>query len=123
MIRNCKLTNLIVLVSCAGVDRLAQKNNTRQQAVFPLALARTGEDLVVACIRAKKGLSHKLMEQGIRPGIIVTIIQKRGGGFVLGYDGQRIALGAGMAQKLFVSLPAAMDTFGSVADQHNGIVL
>jgi len=93
--------------------RVAQKNGSRQQAVFPLALARTGEELIISGIRAGKGLSHKLMEQGIRPGAIVTIILKRGGGFILGYDGQRIALGAGMAQKLFVCLPAAQETAGT----------
>lgn len=77
----------------------------RHEAVFPLALARSGENLVIASIRGGKGLSRKLMEQGLRPGTPVAVIQKRGGGFVLGHDGQRTALGAGMAQKLFVSLP------------------
>ncbi len=86
---------------------MTEEQIQRQQAVFPLALARTGEELVVAGIRAGKGLNHKLMEQGIRPGINITIVQKRGGSFVLGHEGQRIALGAGMAQKLFVSLLAA----------------
>ena len=76
-------------------------------AIFPLALARTGEKVVISAIRAGKGLARKLLEQGIRPGITVTIIQKRGGGFVLGFDRQRIALGAGMTQKLFVSIPSA----------------
>jgi Fe2+ transport system protein FeoA len=83
---------------------MTEEQKQRLEAVFPLALARTGEELVIAGIRGGKGLNHKLMEQGIRPGIAITIIQKRGGGFVLGFDGQRIALGAGMAQKLFVSL-------------------
>ncbi len=83
---------------------MTEEQKMRQEAVFPLRLAKTGENLVVAGIRAGKGLNHKLMEQGIRPGTAVTIIQKRGGGFVLGHEGQRTALGAGMAQKLFVSL-------------------
>lgn len=92
---------------------MTEEQIQRQEAVFPLALARTGEKLIIAGVRAGKGLNHKLMEQGIRPGIAITIIQKRGGGFVLGYDGQRIALGAGMAQKLFVSLMTKTELAGS----------
>ena len=73
-------------------------------ANFPLALARSGEQVVISAIKAGKGLSHKLMEQGLRPGITVSVLQKRSGGFVLANEGHRIALGAGMAQKVFVSL-------------------
>ena len=76
----------------------------RQNSAFPLALARTGEKLVINGVQSGKGLNRKLMEQGLRPGIEVSVIQKRSGGFILASEGQRIALGAGLAQKLFVSL-------------------
>ncbi len=74
-------------------------------AIFPLALANTGEDVIIAAIRGGKGLNRKLMELGLRIGVTVTIMQKHGGRLILAHDGQRTALGTGMTQKLFVALP------------------
>jgi len=88
---------------------LPHHNAQRHNSAFPLALARTGEKLIINGVQSGKGLNRKLMEQGLRPGIPVTVIQKRSGGFVLASEGQRIALGAGLAQKLFVSLSAPED--------------
>lgn len=85
---------------------MPQHSTQQRTTAFPLALARTGEKLIINGVQSGKGLNRKLMEQGLRPGILVTVIQKRSGGFVLASEGQRIALGAGLAQKLFVSLPA-----------------
>ena len=85
---------------------MQQKTAHRQNSTFPLALAQTGEKLVINGVQSGKGLNRKLMEQGLRPGKLVTVMQKRSGGFILATEGQRIALGAGLAQKLYVSLPA-----------------
>jgi len=78
-----------------------------QEAIFPLVLANAGEDVIIAAIRGGKGLNRKLMELGLRVGVTVTILQKHAGRFILAHDGQRTALGSGMSQKLFVSLPAS----------------
>jgi len=85
------------------------------EAAFPLALARTGETIVVAGVHGGKELNRKLMERGLRDGATAMVMQKRGGGFVLACDGQRIALGSGMAQKLFVTLPRSTAHDGSSA--------
>lgn len=84
---------------------MQQQTAHRQNSTFPLALAETGEKLVINGVQSGKGLNRKLMEQGLRPGMTVRVMQKRSGGFVLASQGQRIALGAGLAQKLYVSLP------------------
>ncbi len=78
-----------------------------REAIFPLALTNAGEEVTIAAIRGGKGLNRKLMELGLRTGVSVRIMQKQGGRFILAHDGQRTALGAGMTQKLFVSLPAS----------------
>jgi Fe2+ transport system protein FeoA len=72
--------------------------------MFPLALAGAGEVVTISAIRGGKGLHHKLMELGLRTGLAITVLQKHGGRFVLAHNGQRTALGTGMAQKLFVRL-------------------
>jgi len=74
------------------------------EAVFPLILAKSGEDVTIAAIRGGKGLHRKLMELGLRTGTTVNIMQKHGGRMILAHDGQRTALGTGMTQKIQVRL-------------------
>ena len=83
----------------------AASANKPTEAVFPLVLAKSGEDVTIAAIRGGKGFHRKLMELGLRTGTTVTIMQKHGGRMILAHDGQRTALGTGMTQKIHVRLP------------------
>ncbi len=81
--------------------------STRPRA-FPLALAQEGEHVRISGVKAGKGLNHRLRELGLPVGTDVTIRQRNSsGGMVVARDSLRIALGAGLAHKVVVTL---MDT-------------
>lgn len=71
-----------------------------------------------ACIRRILGgrqLTHRLLSLGLRVGSEIELTQRRGGGVVVANAGTRVALGAGVAEKLLVErLPQAGDQSGSV---------
>jgi len=92
----------------------------RQKAhAFPLALAGIGETLKIIGVKAGKGLNQKLMELGVPVGSQVNVVQRgHGGAAVVSRGSVRIALGAGMAQKVMVSIvrPEATASQGTAAE-------
>jgi len=77
----------------------------RNPHAFPLALAGIGETLTIMGVKAGKGLNQKLMELGVPVGSEVNVVQRgHGGAAVVSRGSVRIALGAGMAQKVMVSI-------------------
>jgi ferrous iron transport protein A len=66
-----------------------------------------------ACIRHIQGgrrLVHRLLSLGLRVGSEIELTQRRGGGVVVANAGTRVALGAGVAEKLLVErLPDTPD--------------
>jgi ferrous iron transport protein A len=70
-----------------------------------------------ACIRRIQGgrqLTHRLLSLGLRVGSEIELIQRRGGGVVVANAGTRVALGAGVAEKLFVErLPESSEHTGT----------
>ena len=70
---------------------------------FPLALAAVGEYVRVAAIRGGVNCKERLFSIGIHVEDVVQIIQSRPNGAVLIAKGEnRLMLGGGMAQKIFV---------------------
>lgn len=58
-----------------------------------------------ACIRQILGgrqLVHRLLSLGLRVGSQIELTQRRGRGVVVATEGTRVALGAGVAEKLLV---------------------
>jgi ferrous iron transport protein A len=70
-----------------------------------------------ACIRRIQGgrqLTHRLLSLGLRVGSEIELTQRRGGGVVVASAGTRVALGAGVAEKLLVErLPDAAENSGA----------
>jgi ferrous iron transport protein A len=59
-------------------------------------------------------LTHRLLSLGLRVGSEIELTQRRGGGVVVACEGTRVALGAGVAEKLLVvSLPGESDSSGT----------
>lgn len=80
-------------------------NKADRPHAFPLAFAGKGEHVRISSLRAGKGLSHRLMDLGLPLGTVIRIVQRSGGGaMVVERDTLRIALGAGLAQKVMVTL-------------------
>ncbi len=59
-----------------------------------------------ACIKRVVGgrlLVHRLLSLGLRVGSEIELLQRRGSGVVVACQGSRVALGAGVAEKLLLS--------------------
>jgi len=55
-------------------------------------------------IRGGRNVTRRLLSLGLRIGTEVRVVQRRGGGVVVANEGNRVALGAGVADKLIVDL-------------------
>ncbi len=69
---------------------------------FPLTMAQIGERVKVLLLRGGKGLDMRLTSLGLNVGSELTIAQQQGGRLVVIRGETRVALGAGMAQKIMV---------------------
>ncbi len=72
------------------------------KAAFPLAMAQEGERVRVFLLRGGKGLEMRLTSLGLNVGSELTVSQRQGGNLVVIRGETRLALGAGMAQKIMV---------------------
>jgi Fur family ferric uptake transcriptional regulator len=73
---------------------------------MPLAMAKSGEKLVIADIMGGTQVRDRLTSLGLRRGDSLEIINNDGlGRLIVGHGTTRMALGRGMAQKIMVSLP------------------
>ncbi len=72
---------------------------------MPLTYAKNGEELKLFKISAGRGLTRRLSEMGIYPGVHVKIVSNPNGGpIIIEIDGARFGLGRGIASKL-LALP------------------
>jgi Fur family ferric uptake transcriptional regulator len=73
---------------------------------MPLAMAKSGERLVITDIMGGTHARERLAAMGLRRGDCIEIINNDGlGRLIVGHGTTRMALGRGMAQKIMVSLP------------------
>ncbi len=73
--------------------------------LMPLAMAKTGEAVVVQEIAGGKTARSRMSDMGLRTGDLIEIINNTGQGrIILGHDCTRLAIGRGIAQKIMVSL-------------------
>jgi ferrous iron transport protein A len=71
-------------------------------SAYPLAMAGEGERVRIARLRAGKGLEMRLTSLGLNVGSELTVSQRQGNNLVVIRGETRLALGAGMAQKILV---------------------
>lgn len=67
----------------------------------------------LADIRGGRLLTRRLLALGLRQGSLLSVVQRRGQGLVLACGEVRIAVGMGIADKLWVRLIPAEDETGS----------
>jgi ferrous iron transport protein A len=77
-----------------------QKTATDQ--LIALAKLPVGSRACIKRILGGRQLVHRLLGLGLRVGSEVELTQRRGAGVVVANAGSRIALGAGVAEKLLV---------------------
>ena len=69
---------------------------------FPLAMAGEGEHVRIFLLRGGRGLQMRLTDLGLNVGSELIVSQRQGGSLVVIRGETRLALGAGMAQKIMV---------------------
>jgi ferrous iron transport protein A len=69
---------------------------------FPLAMAGEGARVRIQLLRGGKGLEMRLTSLGLNVGSELVVSQHQGGKMVVLRGETRLALGAGMAQKIMV---------------------
>lgn len=72
------------------------------QKPFPLAMATEGTRVRVHSLAGGKGLELRLTSLGLNVGSELVVSQHQGGKMVVRRGETRLALGAGMAQKIMV---------------------
>jgi len=73
------------------------------KTAIPLTQAKAGDTITLAEIRGGKEIVRRLVELGLTPGVHLRKLQDAGGPVILAIRDSRIALGRGMAEKLFVT--------------------
>jgi ferrous iron transport protein A len=68
-----------------------------------LSNINAGERVRIAHIRGGRDLIRRLLSLGLREGVEVDVLQRRGRGVVVAHAGTRVAIGGGIAKKLDVS--------------------
>lgn len=70
---------------------------------IPITEARSGVTMQLVKIQGGKQIIRRLVELGLTPGVNLRKLQDTGGPVILAIRDSRIALGRGMAEKLFVT--------------------
>ena len=77
-------------------------NDSTTDQLIALAKIPIGGKVCIKRILGGRQLVHRLLGLGLRVGSEVELTQRRGAGVVVANAGNRIALGAGVADKLLV---------------------
>lgn len=71
--------------------------------LMPLSMARPGEVVTVAYVRAGRGLTQRLADMGLLPEVSIRVINSQvPGPIIIDLRGSRLVLGHGLAQKIMV---------------------
>ena len=77
----------------------------KRSPLMPLAMAKSGEKVVIKDMTGGKNIRTRLASMGLRSGDTLEIINNNGlGRLIVGHGPTRLALGRGVAQKIMVSL-------------------
>lgn len=70
--------------------------------MIPLSFADIGEELVIKKIGGKPEVKAHLADLGFVVGGVVTVVSSLAGNLIVNVKGSRVAIGEGMAVKIFV---------------------
>jgi ferrous iron transport protein A len=84
-----------------------------QEPLITLAKLPVGCRAYIRRIQGGRQMTHRLLGLGLRVGSEIELTQRRGSGVVVANGGARVALGAGVAEKLLVQrIPGETDSPG-----------
>lgn len=72
--------------------------------VIPLPMASSGKRIKISSFAGGRGMQERLFSMGLVPGSEIEVIQKGAPGpFIITVKGSRLAIGAGIAERIMVS--------------------
>lgn len=74
---------------------------------LPLGAIAPGTQVQIAVINGQPGFARRLADLGVRPGVVVCVVQHTASGVVLTAGGTRLALGPDAAGDILACPPAA----------------
>jgi ferrous iron transport protein A len=77
-------------------------NSTFSDDLVKLSGLPVGSRATIKRVKGGRLLVHRLLSLGLRVGSEIELLQRRGGGVVVACQGNRVALGAGVAEKLLL---------------------
>lgn len=89
-------------IACPPLPAMHAPTGTVTSGAFPLAQASEGDWVRICFFRAGQGLEMRLTSMGLNLGSELRVSQRIGGNLVVLRGETRLALGAGMAQKILV---------------------
>ncbi len=75
----------------------------KREPLMPITMAAQGESVIIRKIHGGRNLVKKLSDMGLTPDTRVEVITS-GGQMIISIRGSRVAIGRGMASKIFVEL-------------------
>ncbi len=85
------------------MGRNRRRHGTPHGGGFPLSMAIPGDVVRLVGVRGGNTIRRRLADMGLTPGMIVRVVQTNGGPVIIAFrDDSRLALGWGMAQKIYV---------------------
>ena len=72
----------------------------RDSGMATLPQLPTGEEARISEIRGGREMTRRLLSLGLRVGSTIRVLQHRGKGVVVACDGNRVALGGGIAERM-----------------------
>lgn len=87
--------------------RLVSQNQVISQELFPLSTTQIGDRVVLTQIFSGKNMEHQLNKMGLTLGSEVHVVSKTiRGSVIISIEDEQIGLGAGMAERVMVTLVA-----------------
>jgi Fe2+ transport system protein FeoA len=85
-------------------ETMYRKNNEKPRGSFPLFLATAGETVRVFLLHTGTKMTERLHSMGLQDGDCIEIIQcRKQGAVVIAKGDNRLVLGGGMAQEIYVT--------------------
>lgn len=105
-------------------DRSEMANISESElSTISLAKAKVGDRVRIVSLNSGEG-NNRLMAMGLMPGVILEVISCTGkGSAIVAFDGQRLGLGADMAEKISITkIRSSVGTFNNMTANQNSTV-
>lgn len=85
-----------------AVKKLDETNKREEREMMPLAMAKSGETVIIKKITGRDQVRQHLAELGLVVDEAVTIVNEMGGNLILQVKDSRIAIDKGMATRIMI---------------------